>query len=295
MSYVSPNCPLPRNSYDPVTACEAARAKKIVSDMEQAVSNAYAASQMIAGPSAFTSFGPNVVIDVARAQNGMQAAQMQVKAPPVNVAGEMIAAPIVVPLNVTEEEYGSCCVRGTGAIQPLPIAPPKLTMPQRLPDPITLPAPDAPLVAPHWNNLCWALRNGSVDQSQFDPAEYMALSYRCTQLGYAGACVAPPLVALYLDRARRAGTLPHISVRASDLDSIPQAPDLTGVNCPTSWSLGGMAGYRGGRRGMGSPWGDSGSMPCNWNTGAAAAPGVSMKTVGLLALAAVGLYAMGRK
>lgn len=293
MAYVNPNC-LPRNSYDPLTACEKARAAAIVSNMEQAVANAYRASQMIAGPSSFTSFGPAVVIDVARAQNGMQAAQMQVQAPPVNVATEMMAAPIVLPLNVTQAEYAGCSMRGTDGLQPMPVAAPKLVMPDRAPTPVALPAPDAPLVAPTWKNLCWGLRNGAFDASQFDPAEFQALQYRCTQLGYAGACVAPPLAALYLDKARRAGTLPHITVRASDLDSIPQAPPLEGVNCPTSWTLGGMSGYRGGRRGMGAPWGDSGTLPCNWNTGAAA-PGLSMSTMGWLALAAVGIFAMGRK
>lgn len=103
--------------------------------------------------------------------------------------------------------------------------------------------PNVPAItprAPRWNNLCWALRNGAVDASQFAPGVLDILQRRCSELGYAGACVPPPDVQLWLDQNRRDGTLPPIFVSQGEIDSIPQAPNLTGVNCPTSWKLGGL-------------------------------------------------------
>lgn len=114
--------------------------------------------------------------------------------------------------------------------------------------PLLVPRPGSPVEiaapvsarAPRYSNLCWALRNGAVDRSQFAPGVYEALQLRCSQLGYAGACVPPPDVQTWLDQNRRAGTLPAIYVTQADIDSLPQAPDLGGVSCPQSWKLGGM-------------------------------------------------------
>ncbi len=287
MAYVSPQGPLPRNSYDPVTACEAARAQAIVQSVEDAATRGKWASAQIAGPSSFRQFGAGVVIDVARSQNGMVAAS-GTSAPPKqssSVAAIQRAAPRVLPLNVSTEEYAGCSVRGI-EVRPVPVPAPALTMPPSMPPSVQV---SQTATAPKYKNLCWALRNGAVDQSQFDPSEFAALQLKCSQLGYAGACIPPPLVALYLDQQRRAGTLPHISVPLGVLDSIEQAPDLGGVPCPQSWQMGGLSGYKG-RRGMGAAWGDAGSLPCDWNTGAPSArSGVSWLPVGLLALAVVGL------
>ena len=266
--YVRDTDPLPPNSQT-ATGC-ASWASQLQASMAASIANAQAASASIAGPASFTQFGPNVVIDVARSQNAMSAAGVAV-APSetpspsqyfqsVNVADEIMSAPTVLPLNVTEEEYGGCCgTRNIAGLSRSVATPSVLTMPQRAPLPVVIPPNGAMPAAPKYKNLCWALRNGAVDPSQFDPSEFQALQYRCTQQGYAGACVPPPLTALWLDQQRRAGTLPHISVPQTALDAIPIAPDLTGVSCSDSWTLGGMAGLR--RRGMGAPWGDAGSMP----------------------------------
>src|ERR1700686_5188932 len=102
--YVQPSDPLPRNSQDPLTPCEIARAQSIVSSMEQSVANARAASASIAGPSSFAQFGPAVVIDVARSQNGRVAASIPVPTvQPLNVQAAVMSAPRVLPLNVTPE------------------------------------------------------------------------------------------------------------------------------------------------------------------------------------------------
>lgn len=250
--YVRDTDPLPPNSQAPSSDCYD-WGVCLQQSMAQSVANAQAASAQIAGPESFSQFGPAVVIDVARSQNARAAADAVVLPSQVpNVSRETMAAPTVVPLDVSEEEFSGCSFR-TGAVLPRVIPKQSITLPPAAPVPISISS-----AAPKYSNLCWALRNGAVDQSQFDPAEFQALQYRCTQLGYAGACIPPPNVALWLDQQRRAGTLPHISVRQSDLDGIPQAPDLNAVTCPQSWSMGGMTGYR---RGMGVVWGDAGGIP----------------------------------
>ena len=282
--YVRDTDPLPRNSQDPQTACEANRAKALVDGMEQSVQNAYAASQMIAGPNSFTQFGPAVVIDVARSQNARAAASLPVTFSPPNLQGEMQAAPRVLPLNVSPEQYGGCSIRGTDAITAIQLLPQTVTMPERMPAPVVIPTM---ALAPKYKNLCWAMRNGAVDRSQFDPAEFEKLSYTCTTRGYQGACIPPPNVALWLDQQRRAGTLPHISVSQSDLDAIPPA-DIQGVmTCTQSWAAGGLAGYR---RGMGAPWGDAGTMPST--AGWPDASPVNWKALLFLGAVGVGLYMM---
>ena len=257
MSYVRDTDKLPRNSWDPVSACEAARAKSVVDGIEALVAKGKAASAQIAGPESFRQLGAAVVIDVARSQNAQAALPMP---QPGNVQAETRAAPRVLPLNVTEQEYSGCSMRGIFSLVPIPVPAPVVVMPPQAPARVAV---AEVAQAPKYGNLCWALRNGAVDYSQFDPAEYQALQIRCMELGYTGACVAPPLIALWLDQQRRAGTLPHISVGPGALASIPQAPPLTGVSCPGSWKLAGMAGYRG----LGAPWGDAGTVPANWGTG----------------------------
>jgi len=282
--YVRDTDPLPPNSQAPSSDCYD-WGVCLQQSMAQSVANAQAASAQIAGPESFAEFGPAVVIDVARSQNDMAAANLAVTpSQPPNVSGELMAAPRVLPLNVSPEEYSGCSFR-TGVILPIVVPKQSISLPPTAPAPVTI-TPGG--IAPKYSNLCWALRNGAVDQSQFDPSQFQALQYRCTQLGYAGACIPPPNVALWLDQQRRAGTLPHISVSDTDLDGIPQAPDLTAVTCPQSWSMGGMTGYR---RGMGAAWGDAGSVP---QGGGWSAPSVSGKWAALLFFGAlgVGLYVM---
>jgi hypothetical protein len=291
--YVQPTDPLPRNSQDPLTPCEIARAQATVNAMEQAVANAQAASASIAGPSSFAQFGPAVVIDVARSQNGMASAGIATLpvSPSVNIQMELMAAPKVLPLNVTVQEYSGCSTRGTGSLQPVRIAPQVVTMPARAPEPIAVPMNAS---APQYKNLCWALRNGMVTQDQFDPSEYMALYVACSQKGYAGGCPPPPLVALWLDQQRRAGTLPHITVRPSDLDAIPQAPNLQAKSCAEAKVLEGLSGYR---RGLGAIWGDAGSLPTTaaWPAANGGASTVNWSALLVLGALSVGLYMAGRR
>jgi hypothetical protein len=282
--YVRPTDPIPRNSENPQTACEARYAKLVVDNMEQSVQNAYRASQMIAGPESFQQFGPAVVIDVARSQNARAAASMVPVFQTVSPNAALQSAPIVLPLNASPEQYGGCSIRGTGALPPIQRLPQVVTMPNRMPAAVVVQTMAAP---PKWKNLCWAMRNGAVDRSQFDPAEFEKLSYTCTQRGYVGACIPPPNVALWLDQQRRAGTLPHISVSQSDLDAIPPA-NIEGVmTCPQSWTAGGLVGYRG----MGAAWGDAGSVPttAGWPGGTSS---FDWKPWALLAVG-VGLFMMG--
>lgn len=289
--YVQPTDPLPRNSQDPLTACEVRRAKSTVDSMEQSVRNAQQASATIAGPSSFAQFGPAVVIDVARSQNGMASAGITkiAPSPSQNVRMELMAAPQVLPLNVTVQEYSGCSMRGSGPLQPIRVAPQVVTMPARAPEPVYVPQN---AVAPKYKNLCWALRNGMVTQDQFSPSEYMALYVACSQKGYAGGCPPPPLTALWLDQQRRAGTLPHITVRPSDLDAIPQAPNLQAKSCAEAKALEGLSGYR---RGLGAMWGDAGSVPTTdaWANGGRSS--VNWSALLVFAALGAGLYMVGRR
>jgi hypothetical protein len=303
MAYVSPTAPLPRNSQDPLTQCEVERAATIVNTVEQLVANAKAASAQTAGPNSFRQFGPGVVIDVARSQNAAVAASHVASSPAVAVAAvPSYAAPEMLPLNATPAEFNGCAARGNDILQAVPTRPQVLTMPPRMPARVAVPSA---AVAPKYSNLCWALRNAAVDVSQFDPAELEKLQLACMQKGYAGACFPPPLVALWLDQQRRAGTLPHITVDAGTLAMIPPAPPLTGVDCSDSWKLAGMAGYMPTsrfpkfryRRGMGATWGSAASVSCDGAPGASSS-GVSAVTPmawGLLAIGAGLLYALGHR
>jgi hypothetical protein len=280
-----------------LTACEIARAQATVANMEQSVANAQAASASIAGPSSFAQFGPAVVIDVARSQNGMASAgiasagiaKLAPSTSPNNIRMELLAAPKVLPLNVTVQEYSGCSMRGSGPLQPIRVTPQVVTMPARAPEPVAVPQNAS---APQYKNLCWALRNGMVTQDQFDFSEYMALYVACSQKGYAGGCPPPPLTALWLDQQRRAGTLPHITVRPSDLDAIPQAPNLQAKSCAEAKALEGLAGYR---RGLGFMWGDAGSVPTTaaWSNGGRST--VNWSALLVFAALGAGLYMAGRR
>ncbi len=136
MAYVSPNCPLPRNSSDPVTACEAARAREIVSGMEASVNDAFANSRKIASPQSFAQFGQPVVQSAVNGQNRLKQADIRsVPKVALNVRQEVANAPRVLPLNVSPDEYDSCCNRGTNALRPVQVASSKtsLVMPPSAP------------------------------------------------------------------------------------------------------------------------------------------------------------------
>jgi hypothetical protein len=134
--------------------------------------------------------------------------------------------------------------------QPLP------TMPLQAPTVVQTPIGPATLQgspgAPHWTNLCWAFKNGAIDPSQFDPAEYAALQYRCEQLGYYGGFPPPPNTLAYLTAGRRDGTLPHIQVSPELLDSIAPAPPFSQhvMTAAESYAAAGLTGYA-------PPWSDA--------------------------------------
>ena len=157
-----------------------------------------------------------------------------------SIAQTIASAPVVIPLNRNQARCSRTIVESRPRNpQPTP------TMPPVAPTILATPAgPVAvqPATQPHWNNLCWALRNGAVDASQFDKTELWNLAIKCGQMGYAGACPAPPDVEAWLVQGRANGTLPHISVSQADLDAIPQAPPLNAVPCMQSYAMGGLSG-----------------------------------------------------
>lgn len=162
----------------------------------------------------------------------------------------MLTSPQVYPLN----RGGGCLPSGQLPLQKQAAVATPTVLPQAPVD-VHLPGIPGPGAAvstaapPHWSNLCWALRNGAVDQSQFTPSEFAALQYRCTQQGYHGACVPPPNTQAYLTAGRAAGNLPHIPVGPEVLAAIPQAPDQQ-MDCGQSYVMAGLTGYA-------PPWSDA--------------------------------------
>jgi hypothetical protein len=157
------------------------------------------------------------------------------------------SAPQVFSLNGQPSQVNGCVwalppqrTLGPPPVPTMPLAAPAVF--QTAIGPASFPPPISPNV-PIWTNLCWALRNGAVDASQFDPAEFQALQYRCMQLGYTGACAPPPNTLAYLSAGRRAGSLPHIHVTEDVLNALPSAPDMTGIGCPESYRMAGLTGY----------------------------------------------------
>jgi len=136
MAYVRPDCPLPRNSINPPTACEAARSAAIVASIDTSVQNAYRASKQIAAPSSFSGFGQPVVDSAAYGQSRLANADLQaLPASRVDFRSEIAGAPQVLPLNVSQSEYDTCCNRGTDALAPVQVSPSQytLTMPPAAP------------------------------------------------------------------------------------------------------------------------------------------------------------------
>ncbi len=166
-------------------------------------------------------------------------------------------------------------VQGT----PITLPPPApLTTPQAVAVPATLPVvpppstpavvvlPPAPKV-PTWNNICWAMRFGLVDASQFDPAQFVKANRVCNDLGYTGACAPPYDVIMYLQQAKANGTLPHIDLSDDLIASLPPAPAVVGCDA-ASQRAAGMSGL--GRRGVGDYVCKPGTAPASSSAGGAA-------------------------
>ena len=152
---------------------------------------------------------------------------------------------------------------------------------------VTAPAPPmVPAAAvvprpPSYNNLCWALRNGAVLQSQFSGGQYAQLQLACSQKGYAGNCPPPPDVLAW--QQANAGNLPAITFGQADLDAIPPAPATIG-SCPDSYQLGGMSGWA-------PNWGDALAE----QAAAAESPGALWLSVLAATLAVAGASLLGSK
>lgn len=284
--YVRDTDPLPCNLTQP-TQAQAAYDAAAVQNMEDSVNNAYAASQMIAGPSSFSDLGAGVVVDVARAQNNMAVANRSASSIPSPSSELALRGPRVFALNVDQAEYAGCS-RGGATYSPARVAPPQpITMPDRAPVPVVISPGGTP---PKYNNLCFALRNGLVMQAQFSPDEYAALYQKCAELGYAGGCPTPPNVLIWQLQQQAAGTLPHLEATPGVLAVIPHAPDLQALSCQQANALPGMSGYRG----MGI-WGDAGSNPTSYGWRRRKASPVNSMALLLFAALGVGLCVMAGK
>jgi hypothetical protein len=199
-------------------------------------------------------FGPNLGHDALVLQNQTVAARASAMLGTADAVGVptptgsgSLSTPKSVSLNGLPSQVNGCAW-----VAPPPRlvdADPIPTMPLRAPvtvqtpiGPASFPPPTMP-GTPTWLNLCWAIRNGAADVSQFDPAELFQLEYKCAQLGYPGSCPPPPNTQAYLDSMRRNKTpFPHIQITTDLLNSIPQAPPLTGVACPENYKMGGLSG-----------------------------------------------------
>ena len=140
MAYVSPTCPLPRNSMDPVTPAEAARARQIVTDVENAAITGQARVLQTSPAASFVPFGLPVAKQVQDARKRLVTASNP--AAGIGGAHRQTAAPRVVPLNVSQAEYSGCCVRGTDTTIPQLAPEPRISIPQA---PIVRDTPQGPL------------------------------------------------------------------------------------------------------------------------------------------------------
>lgn len=278
--YLPSSAPLPPNNRQPLPPWQVACGTNQVARLDQAAANALSAVMCPAAPSSFADFSvllPGVVaagqdsISPLNPPSASDVAQTATATP-----SDIALAPRVRPLN--DLNWGKGCNMGTVSTAPQP-----QVLTGSAPVLAAKVNPPPTMRAPSWSNLCWALRNGLVDASQFDPAELSALQYRCSQLGYVGSCPPPPDVAAYLNA--NSGKLPHISVSDEDLKMIPRAPDVQGLTCAGSYAVGGLSGV---------PWGDAGRMTCG-NSGMSEFAKSPWAALALVAVVALGVgFVVGR-
>lgn len=251
---LSSSAPLPNNTLTPIPQAwlDAGNARigmlTLLANRAKSITDCYAPAS-----SFIESSGPVVAASVAQVQ-----ALASGDASAVPSAGESqsnVPPPVVLSLNpISLGTPGGGMVAARSACSKRRAASPQqpqMMMPQ--PAPAVLPAPTPQPIppstqssypAPQWTNLCWAMRNGAVLQSQFAPGDYNALDWACSQKGYVGACPPPPDVEAYLLQ----GSLPQIPVSQAVIDAIPNAPPLGGVSCPQSYVMAGLSG-------IAPPWG----------------------------------------
>jgi len=121
MAYVSSDAPLPPNSMDPPSTCEARYNASVVQSVENAAASGRAASAQVASPASFAPLGQGLVNDVTKSQAQLSASGSLVPLPDSG-GSDLIPAPTILPLNVTTQEYSGCGMRGTGALKPIRIS-----------------------------------------------------------------------------------------------------------------------------------------------------------------------------
>lgn len=166
-----------------------------------------------------------------------EALQLSADANPLSGGGEpdyYYLGIAVVPIEIiltgikryAQTSSGSPVIKVTPATAVAPPVAQVISQPQA-----AAPCPPTP---PIYNNLCWGLRNGLLDASQFTPSELQALQLRCAQLGYVGNCPPPPCMRQWM----MSNQLPHIPITQNVLDALPQAAQIG--DCSDSWTKGGV-------------------------------------------------------
>lgn len=266
--YVKSTDPLPRNSMDPPTPAEIARHRAcIAADARAIASGRRAAYSTVMSLQNLYDVAPQIAVDGQKIlRDSEDIRRSSFFSPGVSRPGQVAArtieamaeiAPENVPLNGLRSQLEGC---SKAAVVQSEASIPNHTKPvMPLPAPIlgevavmAPPVIDSPQ-APPFTNLCWALRNGVFPTGgggMLSPDELSALQYRCTQLGYVGACPPPPRTSAWLAQAKAKGMLPRISASPDVLDGIPQAPDVGGMPCSESYRIAGMSGFS-------PPWGDA--------------------------------------
>lgn len=180
------------------------------------------------------------------------------------------------PLNLNAVGPGCPALSVRMAPQPLPAMPSPPSAPNP-PSPASMPQ----LRPPTYANICWALKNGVVLQSQLDPI----VNYTCTQLGYfeGSSCPPPPNTQQFLNQ-NPSWNRQHINVSAADLAAIPPAPSVN--SCQSSYALGGMSG-------VSLDWGDAGMQQTGCCGGAVSGP--VLLGLGIAAVAALLIFDRKRR
>jgi hypothetical protein len=263
--YVSSSDPLPRNSQDPPTpaenefrkACLAADARAIARGRQAAYSTLMSLQNLYDVAPQIAVDGQKILQQTADSRwssffSGAPSQRFQ-SSRVIDASAEVV--PENIPMNGTRGQIEGCTkIPAPQKERPLP-ARPVMPLPAPILSDVGVIAP--PVVespeAPKFSNLCFALRNGLFNtggSGMISPDQLAALQYRCTQLGYAGACPTPPRTAAWLRQQAAKGALPKIVADQTVLDAIPQAPPLAGVPCEESYRMGGMSGYA-------PPWSDA--------------------------------------
>lgn len=273
--YLPSSAPLPPNNKMPPPPWQTACRARQVARLDQSAQYALNAVRCVAAPASFASFSAYLPAVVAKGLNSISPLNppnnAEVAATASVTQSDIATAPRARPMN--DMSWGRGCTGTVGAApQPQVLTGSASVLASKV-------SPAPAMRAPTWTNLCWALRNGMVDASQFEPAELVKLQSACSQLGYVGSCPTPPAVRAYMDANR--GSLPHIPVSDADLKMIPRASNVQGMSCAASYVLGGLAGV---------PWGNAGRQKCGSGPGMSdlAAMMKSSPVTALLVAAAVG-------